>query len=282
VQFGLAAANHIEAHGHFPTGGWGWGFVGDPDYGFGKRQPGGWHYSLLAFFELEDLREMGTGGNRAEGKSRVETPVSMFYCPSRRAAVAYPFTHGSSFVNIDRPRVIGRSDYAACGGDRATGVNPRFPSGHPETVEGGNETPDSSWETLPGTSNDVNGVIYRRSETRLADLADGATNIYLVGERYLAPNCYHHGGCCDNDQGAEIGYDYDVIRWTGAAPAQDRPGWGGCMTIFGSAHWNGFNMVFCDGSVHQVNYGIDPRVHQALGGLNNDKELRVIPDKSKF
>ena len=39
-----------------------------PDYGFGKRQPGGWHYSLLAFVELEDLRQMGTGGDRAAGK----------------------------------------------------------------------------------------------------------------------------------------------------------------------------------------------------------------------
>ena len=33
-QIGLAAANHESAHGHYPTGGWGWGWIGDPDRGF--------------------------------------------------------------------------------------------------------------------------------------------------------------------------------------------------------------------------------------------------------
>ena len=39
-QMGLACLGHEEAHGHFPTGGWGWGWLGDPDRGFRQRQSG--------------------------------------------------------------------------------------------------------------------------------------------------------------------------------------------------------------------------------------------------
>src|SRR5882757_9727629 len=38
-QLSLAAVNHHESARHFPTGGWGWWWVGDPDRGFGRNQP---------------------------------------------------------------------------------------------------------------------------------------------------------------------------------------------------------------------------------------------------
>ena len=52
-QLALGCQNHHDTHGHFPTGGWGWYWVGDPDRGFGKEQPGGWAYNLLPFFEQQ-------------------------------------------------------------------------------------------------------------------------------------------------------------------------------------------------------------------------------------
>src|SRR4051794_35365921 len=44
-QIGLAAHVHMDTQKYLPTGGWGWQWIGDPDRGYGMRQPGGWAYS---------------------------------------------------------------------------------------------------------------------------------------------------------------------------------------------------------------------------------------------
>ena len=78
----------------------------------------------------------------------------------------------------------------------------------------------------------------------------------------------YDGILCANDQGWDLGYDYDVNRWTNQQPRQDRPGYvtnGGCDVIFGSAHAAGFHMVFCDGSVHTLDFSVDLETHRRLG-----------------
>src|SRR5262245_49417000 len=58
-QFGLAALSHLSAQKYFPTGGWGFKWVGDADRGYGMNQPGGWAYSLLPFIEGSPVRILG-------------------------------------------------------------------------------------------------------------------------------------------------------------------------------------------------------------------------------
>ena len=60
-QIGLAFHTHENAYGHFPTGGWGHRWVGDPDRGFDWRQPGGWIFNVLSYLEQQTLRELQCG-----------------------------------------------------------------------------------------------------------------------------------------------------------------------------------------------------------------------------
>jgi prepilin-type processing-associated H-X9-DG protein len=47
---------------------------------------------------------------------------------------------------------------------------------------------------------------------------------------------------------------------------------------FGSAHPAGINAVFADGSVHNVKYGVDPEVFNALGNMNDGTILAQSSD----
>ena len=71
--------------------------------------------------------------------------------------------------------------------------------------------PKFNWATVWGTINSdqqpATGVIFRASEVSTALIKDGLSNTYMIGERYLCPDCYYLGVCCDDDQGWSKGYD---------------------------------------------------------------------------
>jgi len=283
-QIGLGFVNHEEAHGHFPAGGWGWGWVGDADRGAGVRQPGGWVYNVLSFVEQEALHDLGAGESdtrkRAANARRAETPLSFFNCPSRRAALAYPYRTyneggtGGPPLNFDEPDRVARTDYGANGGQTYT---------DPDTcgwwVAGPTSIPDSATLTSKaGIMNRVaNGIVYTLSTVALKDVSDGASNTYMVGEKYLDPDVYFNGRDYGDNENMYIGDNADISRWTYQVPMQDQAGLR-TDRVFGSAHGGGFNIALCDGSVRMINYAINADVHARLG---NRKDGRVI-DQGQF
>ena len=61
-QLAISFHNHEGAHKHLPSGGWGWPWLGYPEYGYGEDQPGGWMYNILPFMEEGILHDRGWNG----------------------------------------------------------------------------------------------------------------------------------------------------------------------------------------------------------------------------
>jgi prepilin-type N-terminal cleavage/methylation domain-containing protein len=133
-QLGLACHNHHDTIGHFPTGGWGWDWGGDPDRGFGKNQPGGWIFNTMVYAEQDNAYKLGQGmpfnspARWALIDQRFRTPLPIYNCPSRRAGGPFtntgwgsPFLYRETGYSLVTP-VMARTDYAAaCGGDQRRG-----------------------------------------------------------------------------------------------------------------------------------------------------------------
>ena len=301
-QIGVAFLNHESAQGHLPTSGWGWFWQGDPDKGYGKNQPGGWAYNILAFMEQQPIRSLGKGfnGTGAAAEQRpdllpvVTTPIPVFNCPTRRAAITYPAPFNSIIPFLARnlgacvaPECnLARSDYAGNSG------NVHDPQEGWGSADSGPtdlaKINEHDWLFEPGGNYVMqNGITYQRSEVRFAHITDGASHTALAGEKYINPDRYFDGMSQGDDQNIFNGHDWDVNRYTamGATssgtpvvpltpsrqrpPLQDQPGFES-VSRFGSAHAGGFQMAFCDGSVRFLSYDIDAETWRLHGGRDDE------------
>jgi type II secretory pathway pseudopilin PulG len=262
-QLAIAALNHVAAHGHLPTGGWGASWTGDPDRGFTERQPGGWTYNLLPFLEQQALHDASSGLADSRKQSVAATvmqqPVDLFHCPTRRPTRLYPHAWPYNAFNVDSTEAVARCDYAINAGDRGFNTIASGDTGGPRTLDEGDN--QFAW---PSTK-DFTGVSFLRSSVRLQQISDGTSHTYLFGEKSLAVGHYE-SGLVESDRGhVFIGFAPDTVRLTRdfLPPRQDSEI--NDSRRFGSAHVAHCFFAFCDGSVRAIEYDIDRDVHRQYG-----------------
>jgi prepilin-type N-terminal cleavage/methylation domain-containing protein len=260
-QMAVAFQNHEFTHRFLPGGGWRhdivrtWADAAHTVPAVGPAQQWGWAYQILPYIEQDALWRIPAGAAPGPGQylpigdqQVVGTPISIYFCPSRRA-----------------PTVLARSeaparalmDYAANGG--TYGIDPKT-------------------GVLQDWHDANNGIMIRAQPTytqklRFADIKDGTASTMLVGEKNLnraflndnsKPTGYNVG---DDNSGWAVGLDWDNVRWADMAPAFDRydntANGDDSGTNFGSMHIAGFCAAFCDGSVRMIDYDVSSNYKQS-------------------
>ncbi|MCC6126964.1 MAG: DUF1559 domain-containing protein [Pirellulales bacterium] len=279
-EIGLAVHTHLDAQKFFPTGGWGWAWVGDPDRGHDKRQPGGWCYNILPGLEQRALHDLGKGAASAVkltlANKLVRTPLAVFNCPTRRAPGLYPNPWSGTFTgynvapNNANDNIVARGDYAVCVGHVVFGVYQKGP-----TTLAGNTT--YGWVDISTPPDELTGVTFRHSAIKVREVIDGTSQTIYAGEKYLNSDQYRTGWDGADNESTFAGFDNDGSRFVETPPQRDRPG----LTLYneyGSAHSSTCNFVFCDGSVHAIAYTVDTSTFRNLG----NRKDRTPVDKSKW
>ncbi len=281
----LACLNYESSAKTYPSNGWNWYWVGDPDRG-GVKQTGGWTFSILPQLEQDALAKMGQDGQpdsvtttqKNGALTCIQTPLAVFHCPSRRAAKVYPLgkhapvncaatTPGSTSSATQ----VAKGDYAINSGSLGFvgEYSPSSLSGFPNAAR-----------TSGLSGNSYNGISFARSAVKMGQVVDGTTNTYLIGEKYLCPTQYETGVSGGDNQAFYIGQDCDNNRWGATTsmylPMQDRQGID-YVYNYGSPHAGTFGMSMCDGSVQRITYTIDGTVHSRLSS-RADKKAAKLPE----
>ena len=227
----------------------------------------------------------GTMRKLAANLQCAATPVNTLNCPTRRPAIAYPWTsaRGGTSRRTSTPMPPPDCPHGLCGQRRrrlhrsrtsrrssavpgflpALAIGPVWYSGPANVTEVENPPGTMTGNaSLPSPMLPMgNGVSFCGSQVRPRDVTDGLTNTYLLGEKYLTPDYYYSGIDGGDNEWATMGNDFDILRfadtWGGWGQTgsdfvyPDQPGWADNLG-FGSAHLAGFNMAFCDGSVRMI------------------------------
>jgi len=223
------------------------------------------------------------------------TPLSIYYCPSRRPVG--PLTWAQ----------LGLTDYVCV----APGQVPM----HRNSAGLINEDTFGlvwGWAQIEGSDYGQNHGVFSMGNrwqgevTRhtFASVKDGTSNTMMVAEKFIFTDQYQGGNGAD-DTGPFAGVDGDTVRTCASltsptlpdgstygaiplsnphvdvnlrgTPQLNNDDWTTSMQL-GSAHPAGINAVFADGSVHNVKYGIDPDVFNALGNMDDGTTLHSDPD----
>jgi prepilin-type N-terminal cleavage/methylation domain-containing protein len=221
-----------------------------------ENQDGTWMVQMLAF--MEDAQLSGQLARFAsseripdEYQRAFQTPVSTFYCPSRRDAIAYPL-HRSFKQRFGE--MGARTDYAMNGGAPYE-AHGRF------------------------LSVDKHGVWVFGHRVGDKQIRDGLSKTYFVGEKAMEKQHYETGkdrGDLSPLAGVGSGAANSYVRFAARPPARDRVN--NCLAChdFGSPHLASWTVALCDGSVQSLSLEMDVSVHRALASIRGNELAGLV------
>ncbi|MDO4585163.1 MAG: DUF1559 domain-containing protein [Planctomycetia bacterium] len=301
-QLTLAALNVETITQTFPSAGWGMNWMGDPEGGMSWGQPGSWVYTLLPALEQNALFQLPADGQLPENPSDIQkenaltvmqTPVSVFNCPSRRPSQLVRISTGGLYNSKPRPELAMKGDYVANQGSYNSGSGYPSPIYGPTTLEVESmRKKETSW---PDYSSKYTGVCYMFSKITIGQIRDGLSNTILYGEKGLDPRFYTDYQYEDSTSWPDDSCDFSgdqharTIRTTYGGsyknnvfyedatrlPKQDRFGYIDSSRCFGSAHAGSLGMALCDGSVQRMTYSVSPEVFHCLGNKADGKAVTL-------
>ncbi len=284
-QLALACQSHITALGHYPTGGWDSASTTismiSPDLGADWRQPGGWCFTLLPYFDKQNIYTSLTPSS----------PVPEFACPTRRGTSVgsggfvmtdYAGNRGSWTSVPASPTAASMDRDTAFGMPAAAGT---IPSAYPTTQADLQtlQTAVTNAATLlntvqasfaSGLSVPTGGVVFVGSGLLPVRIRDGASNTYLFAEKYV-PQAFYTAGGTGYEAVAYAGDSPDTLRGGHRTPESDSTAWASTRQgAFGGPHLGLFVAAFCDGSVRSIDFSIDAQAHFLLAGREDRQAVR--------
>ncbi len=222
-QLGIACHNYHDIQQSLPPGYYAAAAYPDTTPGWG------WGAFLLPYVEQDNLYREINFNRPVQDSPAIETMVKVFLCPSDSPpSAAFPVLDGS-FAQVT---VAAPSSYAGTVGDDS-----------------------SETDTALG-----NGVFYRNSRTRFADITDGTSQTTLLGERAWTQTKGIWAGA-PNNAICQAGAQNPWSNATAPAPTlvlahnnfiNIRTDSDGGLDDFSSNHTGGANLLFGDGSVRFI------------------------------
>lgn len=266
-QIGVGVHLHSDSSRYLPTSGNNGTItpVIDSAHPF---QQAGMFYQILPFLEQTNA-----------AKSNVQIAAAMavptYFCPTRRA----PVTRGDGAGNA-----IGLNDYAM----------PLWKDNSQGPGMGGNSP--GCWNMWNDATGDLEDHPYYRNTVfvrggkgnvafcpgKISDITDGTSQVLMLAEKFVDPSRYRPVAIPDEppqppwpplsftDNGYFGGWDWATMRCSMYGPVPDQPYSGiAYWLMFGSAHSEGVNALFADGSVRLISYTTSNPVFQLLCRKND-------------
>lgn len=234
-----------------------------------------WNFNYNVWYNgaTPTVVDMGTGPTQFYP---AQTEIKDYYCPSRRAAMDVRAKLGGCY-RVDLNWTAGGNDYGGCAGSGQVFEDNSGFRGTWDLLPGQIAAfPAATMTLLPAPLH--RGVFFVNSNTRIADVTDGTTNVIMVGEVMRMVGFGNLANPQQNPGG--------LLQPNPLLISSDGWAWGGAATLFscrfgvnkglhydnsGSNHAGGVTQfLFCDGGVRGITPNINLTIFQNLGNVANN------------